>query len=227
MRFIPFLVAVSFTAVACSRDLTANSPPPTSDTTSSTNGLNIAADSALANQTAVVGAVIVGKVHVTRAGQPVAGIAVSWIAPPGGGSVSPASSNSDASGVATTSWTLGDTARVYTLTAATSNGSAALQATAIAGPATTLTKVGTDTVAVAGGASALLTVRSADKLGNPVGGVVVAWTTTGGAITAASTTTGASGKAEVVFSSDPAPKTYTVTATAAGLGTQTFVIVAQ
>src|SRR5690242_14018353 len=116
MRPLHFLVAASLAAAACSRDVTSNSTPTTGPTTSS-NGLNIAADSALANQTAVVGTAIVAKVHITQAGQPVSGIAVNWIVPTGGGSVSPTSSTSDASGVAVTTWTLGDTARAYTLTA--------------------------------------------------------------------------------------------------------------
>jgi hypothetical protein len=60
-----------------------------------------------------------------------------------------------------------------------------------------------------------------------VAGVVVAWTTTGGALTGATTTTGASGNAEVAFSSDPSPRSYTITATAAGLGATTFTVVGQ
>ena len=227
MRHLHILAAFSLGLVACSRDLTSNSTPGTSGTSGSTTALNIGADSALANQTAVVGTAVVGKVHVTQLGQPVPGIAVNWIPSPGGGSVSPTSSTTDAGGVATTTWTLGDTARAYSLTAAISTASVGLQATAIAGPAATLSKVGPDSVIVAAGASTLLTVRAADKLGNSVGGIVLTWATTGGGLTANSTTTGASGKAEVVFSSNPTPQTYTVTATAAGLGTQSFVVLAQ
>ena len=223
MRPLPIFLAVSLSVAACSRDLTSSSSP-TSGTPTPSNGLNIAVDSALANQTAVVGTAIVAKVHVTQSGQPVSGIAVNWIPATDGGTVSPSSSTTDAGGVATTTWTLGDTARAYTLTAAMSAASVGLQATAIAGPATSLSKTGADSVIIAAGASTLLTVRATDKRGNSVGGVTVAWTTTGGSLTASSTTTGASGKAEVVFSSGPVPQTYTVTATAAGLGTQTFAV---
>jgi adhesin/invasin len=129
--------------------------------------------------------------------------------------------------VATATWTLGDTARVYTLTAAITGASVTLQATAGAGDATVFTKVSPDTLVVAAGASTLITARAVDKFGNPVPGVVVAWTTTGGALTAATTTTGASGNAEVAFSSDPSPRSYTITATAAGLGATTFTVVGQ
>jgi phage tail sheath gpL-like len=120
---------------------------------------------------------------------------------------------------------MGDTARAYTLTAAITGASVTLQATATAGDPVTLSKVSADTIAVAAGASTLVTVRAVDKLGNPVSGVVVSWASTGGALTITATTTGASGNAEVAFSSDATPRSYTVTATAAGLGTATFIVV--
>jgi len=141
--------------------------------------------------------------------------------------VSPASSTTDATGIATATWTLGDTARVYTLTAGITGASVTMQATATAGPVAALSKISPDTLVVAAGASTLVTVRAVDKLNNPVAGVVVSWTATGGALTAASTTTGASGDAEVVFSSDATPRTYGVSATANGLGTLTFTVVGQ
>jgi hypothetical protein len=68
---------------------------------------------------------------------------------------------------------------------------------------------------------------ASDSLGNRVGGVAVTWAATGGALTAATTTTGASGDAEVVFTSDPAPRSYAVSATATGLGTVVFTVVGQ
>lgn len=163
--------------------------------------------------------------HVTLSGQPSAGVTVSWVVPAGGGSVSPASSTTDASGAATATWTLGDTARAYTLTAAITGASVTLQATATAGDPAALSKISPDTIVVAAGASTLVTVRAVDKLGNPVAGVGVAWTSTGGTLTAATTTTGASGNAEVVFSTDPTPRSYTISATAAGLGATTFTVV--
>ena len=227
MRTTIVVIASLAAAVACSRDLTSNSTPSTGGTSNSANGLNIAVDSAFANRTAVVATAIPAVVHVTRAGQPEAGVAVSWIIPDGGGSVSPASSTTDASGVATATWTLGDTARAYTLTAAISSASVALQATAVAGPVSALAKISHDTLFVAAGASTFVTVRAVDKLGNPVSGVVVTWTTNGGSLTASTTTTGASGNAEVVFSSDATPRSYAVSAAATGLSTVAFTIVAR
>jgi hypothetical protein len=224
MRPHPCFVVALCAAAACSHDTTSASPP-TPGTSTSSNGLNISIDSTFTNRTTVVATAIPAIVHVTLAGQPSAGVTVSWIVPAGGGSVSPASSTTDASGVATATWTMGDTARAYTLTAAITGASVTLQATATAGDPVTLSKVSADTIAVAAGASTLVTVRAVDKLGNPVSGVVVSWASTGGALTITATTTGASGNAEVAFSSDAAPRSYTITATAAGLGTATFIVV--
>jgi adhesin/invasin len=227
MRLYPCLIAALCVATACSHDTTSSPSPSTPGTSTSSSGLNITVDSTFANRTAVVATAIPAAVHVTLSGQASAGVTVSWIVPAGGGSVSPASTTTDASGVATATWTLGDTARVYTLTAAITGASVTLQATARAGDAAVFTKVSSDTLVVAAGASTLITARAVDKFGNPVPGVVVAWTTTGGALTAATTTTGASGNAEVAFSSDPSPRSYTITATAAGLGATTFTVVGQ
>jgi hypothetical protein len=225
MRTSIVVIATLAAAMACSRDLTSNSTPSTGGDTSSSKKLNISVDSAFANRTAEVATAIPAAVHVTLAGQPAPGVAVSWVLADGGGSVSPTSSTTDATGVATTTWTLGDTARAYTLTAAISSASVGLQATAVAGPVNALTKISPDTIVVAAGASAFITVRAVDKLRNPVAGVVVSWTTNGGGLTASTTTTGASGNAEVVFSSDATPRTYSVSASATGLNTAAFTIV--
>lgn len=62
---------------------------------------------------------------------------------------------------------------------------------------------------------------------HPVSGVAVSWAATGGALTATTTTSGASGNAEVVFSSDATPRSYSVTATASGFPALVFTIVGQ
>jgi hypothetical protein len=53
----------------------------------------------------------------------------------------------------------------------------------------------------------------------------VKWSATGGALTVTSTTTGSSGNGQVVFSTESAPKSYTVTATVDGIGSVTFKVV--
>jgi len=227
MRPYPFLVAALCVATACSHDSTSPSSPSSPGNTTSTNGLNIAIDSTFTNKTAVVATSVQALVHVTLAGKPAAGVVVGWILPAGDGKISSTSSTTDTSGVATTTWTIGDTARVYNLTATITGAAVTLAVTGTADSPATLSKVSPDTLAVAAGASTLVTVRAADHVGNPVACVVVSWTTTGGALTTSTTTTGASGRGEVVFSTDPTPRSYTISATAPGLGTVTFVVLGQ
>ena len=224
MRPYPLFVAAVCTAAACSHDATSSSSPSTTGTSSSSSGLNIAVDSTEVNQTVVVGTAIPAVVHVTLTGQPAPGVAVSWIVTGGGGSVSPASSTTDASGVATATWTLGDTAHTYMLTAGITGASVTLYATATAGPLAALAKQNPDTITLAPGASTLLTVRAVDKIGNPIAGVAVSWTATGGSLTATSTTTGASGDAQVAFTSDQTIKSYSISAAATGASTVAFTI---
>jgi len=219
------LAVLAAVAVACSSDRTGGTGP-TTPTDSSTVGLTVSVDSGFADRTAVVGTTVPAHVHVTKAGQPAAGVTVAWTVSTGGGTVSAASSVSDASGAAVTSWTLNDTVRVSTLTAAVVGvSSTTLQVTTIGGAAAAVVKASADSVAVVAGSSTLLTVRVTDKTGNPVTGAAVAWTATGGSLTTTTTTTGASGNGQVVFSTDGTPKSYTVTATVAGIGALTFKVV--
>jgi hypothetical protein len=174
----------------------------------------------------MVGTSLPSEVRVSLNGQPAAGVTITWTVSTGGGTANPTTSVSNSTGVAATVWTLGDTARAATLTGGIpSVSSANLVVTATAGPATAIVRASADSVAVVAGSSTLLTVKATDKSGNVVQGVSVAWTTTGGALTTATTVTGSSGKADVVFSTDGTPKSYTVTATVAGIGALTFKVV--
>jgi len=221
-----FLALIAVVAVAaCGSDHSSSSggittPIPTASTPS------LSVDSGFADRTAIVSTTIPAAVHVAVNGVPTAGITISWNVSASGGTVNPTTSVSDASGLATTQWTLNDTARVSTLTAAVINAtSVTMQVTTTGGAPAAFSKITADSVAVVAGANTLLTVRVKDKSGNPVLGAVVKWTTSGGALTTTTTTTGSSGNGQVVFSTDPTPKSYTVTATAAGLGSLTFVVV--
>jgi hypothetical protein len=228
MRSLSSLLALSaaVAVVACGSDGGSTgstggvTPPPTATTPS------LSIDSGFADRIAVVGTTVPANVHVAVNGVPTGGITVTWSTSPGGGTVNPATSVSDANGLATTQWTLNDTVRVSTLNAAVVGAtSVSLQMTTIGGAPAAFKKITADSTAVVAGASTLLTVRVTDKSGNPVTGSTVTWTTTGGALTTSTTTTGSSGNGQVVFSTDPAPKSYTVTATAAGLGSLTFKVV--
>jgi adhesin/invasin len=228
MRTLNSLVAViAVVAIAaCGSDnsstgSTGGVTPPVTGTTPT-----LSIDSGFADRTAVVSSVVPAHVHVAVNGVPTAGITVSWSVSTGGGTTNPTTSVSDATGLATTTWTLNDTVRVASLTAAIPNASSVtMQLTTIGGTPSAVAKVSADSIAVVAGASTLLTVRVTDKSGNPVTGAAVTWTSTGGALTTTTTTTGSSGNGQVVFSTDRTPKSYTVTATAIGLGTLSFKVV--
>ena len=227
MRAPLFLIAAL--AVACSSDnsgTSGNPSDPTTPTTPTTNGYSVTVDSVFATRTAMVGTSLPSEVHVSLNGQPAAGVTITWTVSTGGGTANPTTSVTNSTGVASTVWTLNDTVRTATLTGGVVSVSAVnLTVTTTPGPATAVVRASADSVAVVAGSSTLLTARVTDKSGNVVPGVSVAWAATGGALTASTTVTGASGNAQVVFSTDSAPKSYTVTATVAGIGALTFKVV--
>jgi adhesin/invasin len=183
------------------------------------------------NQTATVGQPLPQpiSVQVTDAsGNPIIGAVVTWTVLTGGGSVSQATSTTDASGNATVIWTLGTTAGTNTLRASIATGASAdISATGVAaaGAAMSIVSGNNQSIAV-GAASAPLVVHIADQFGNPVANATVAWTVTaGGVLSAASTTTDASGNTSVTVSS-AAALVMTVTATSGALAPATFTITA-
>lgn len=122
---------------------------------------------------------------------------VTWTVTAGGGSVSPASSTSDANGVARTTFTLAATRLTNTVTA-TANG---LTATftiegRVAGQPEVIVANNYQSVG-AYGAVIPLGATVIDGLGNPVSGATVAWTVTSGAgtVAPATSTTSTSGVA--------------------------------
>ena len=122
------------------------------------------------------------RVLVTDAGSPVAGRTVAWATT--GGSVT-ASSDTDASGIATSQWTLGQSAGLQSASATlTGAGGSPLSftATASAGAAAFIAKAGGD--AQSGIITTTLTnpllARATDQFNNPVSGVSVAWQVTSG-----------------------------------------------
>ena len=219
------LVVLAIAAGGCSKDSSndGTTPPPGGN---NNPAYNIAPDTALAVQSAIVGSTLQVAAKVTLSGQPSPNITVTWSATSGNGVVTQATSVTDATGTAKNTWRISDTARVNVLTAAIpSVASATFQATGLAGPAVSLIRVSKDSSATVSGASILLTARATDKGGNPVSGVTVNWTASGGSLTLSQTTTGATGNADVVFTAGSigAPtKVYTITATAQGIGSVSF-----
>jgi len=222
------LASLAFLALAgCSKD-SGNSGTPTGPGGSTNPAYNIAPDTALAVQSALVGSTLQVAAKVTLSGQPSPNITVTWSATSGNGVVTQATSVTDATGIAKNTWRISDTTRVNVLTAAIPGiASATFQATGLAGPAMNLVRVSKDSSATVSGASTLLTVRATDKGGNPVPGVTVSWASSGGGLTLQQTTTGPGGNADVVFTAGSigsAPTVYTVTAAAQGIGSVSFKI---
>ena len=150
---------------------------------------------------------------------PVSGTTVTFAVTGGGGSVTPASVTTNASGIAAAGWTLGTTAGTNTLTATASGLSGSpvtFTATGTAGPATKYVVTAGTTSPVAG-ASTTISAQLADQYGNAVGtsGITVTWSKSGsgGSLGATSSTTSGSGIATVSFTTGTtAGTTYTVTA---------------
>ena len=220
------IVVLAVAAGGCSKDSNDGGTTSPGGGNNNNPAYNIAPDTALAVQSAVVGSTLQVAAKVTLSGQPSPNITVTWSATSGNGVVTQATSVTDATGTAKNTWRISDTARVNVLTAAIpSIASATFQATGLAGPAVSLIRVTKDSSATVSGASILLTARATDKGGNPVPGVTVTWTASGGSLTRSQTTTGATGNADVVFTAGSigaATKVYTITAAAQGIGSVSF-----
>lgn len=108
----------------------------------------------------------------------VAGRPIQFTSGAGGGSVSDASKSTDASGGASTRWTLGTTIGTYTLTATSGSLSTTVTAHAISGPPVGIDRISGDgqVVTVGGSVRDSLKVRVMDAAGLPVPGVLVRWT---------------------------------------------------
>jgi hypothetical protein len=186
---------------------------------------SVSADSSFLDRTALIGTSLDTKVHVELGGQPSANVTVSWFTAVGSGATSAKTSTTDASGNASITWTLSDTAHVNTLTATAGTGSVNLTATSTPGPPSAIARATADSTLLVAGASTLLSVRVVDAFGNRVSGVQVSWSSTGGSLSTQSSTTGSAGNADVVFMTAPAPATYSVMATAPGLSAISFKVV--
>ncbi len=189
--------------------LTAMASGLTTATFTATGNPGNASQMALAGgngQTGTAGAALATSLSVLvrdALNNPVSGVTVGW-ATTSGGAMTPASSVTNASGIATTSWTLGTaagaqsaTGSVGGLTGSPVNFSATATPDAAASIAVSAGNGQTATVntTVATAPAALVT----DQFGNPVNGVSVTFAVTGGggSVTGGSQTTNASGIATV------------------------------
>ena len=144
----------------------------------------------------------------------------------GGGTLAPATVETDPTGRAATRWTLGAAAGPQQAQAkVVGNGAPAdllvlLNASAGAAAAANLSMIsGNDQVATAGSAlDDSLIVKTTDGAGNPVAGVAITWTITGGgSVSEGTTVTGTDGRTGVKRTLGPAAGPQTTIASAAGL----------
>jgi adhesin/invasin len=156
-------------------------------------------------------------------GLPISGAIVTWTAFDGG-SVSTATSTTDAKGMAVVDWTFGTVAGADSLRASTgTNISTWIVGTAQAGSVAQLIEVTGDQQVLGEGASTQLAVKAVDQYGNVVPNYPVIWLDQGGgALSGTSTVTDANGVAQVILTTDLAPEQYVIVAQAA-TATVTFV----
>ena len=179
-------------------------------------------------QTAVVGTALAQPIAVLVSDQfdnPIAGATVNWAAGAGSGSTAVASSMTNASGIATSGWTIGTVAgagnQSATATAAGLTGSpVTFTASATAGAAAVLAiSSGDNQSAVAGSPLPVgLVVLVTDAFSNPVASATVNWAaaTGGGSVSAPTSVTSATGLATVSWTLGGTIGGQTATASVAG-----------
>jgi plastocyanin len=164
------------------------------------------------------------RVLVTLSGTPQAGDTVTWGTTGAGASVSPLKAVTDANGIATTAWTLGQTAGVQGATATLAGASGSpltFSAVANAGAATQLAVAAGDgqTGSPNSALTAQLAAKASDQFGNGVAGVPVAWQVTAGTggVSPTSGSTDGTGLAKTTLTLGATPGSVTITATSVGL----------
>jgi plastocyanin len=162
------------------------------------------------------------NVIVTENGTTSAGNTVVWATGAAGGSVNPASAVTDANGVSSSTWTLGNVSGSQTATATLSGAAGSpvsFTATAAPGAATSLAKAGGDNQNGQVGAqlAAAVQAKVADQFGNGVPGVAVLWAAARGSVSAGSVPTDGAGVSAVNVTLGNAAGPVTITATAGTL----------
>ncbi len=218
VRRSSLVVAAAVLAAACSSSSTAP-PPSVTVAASGGDGQVGAAGQPLATALAVV--------VKDQAGAPKAGVAVSWSAVTGGGSLVPTSGVTDATGSASTTFTLGLDSVLQTVTATsagatgspvTFNETATIQgATQIALAPASSGNAQTDSVLATLAAPYRVVVRNENNA--PVMGVIVNWAAPVGvgSVSAPTSTSDASGTATVTRTLGPVAGSQTATASLKGL----------
>ena len=159
-------------------------------------------------------------------GRPVSGHQVSFSVMEGEGQITPGTTDTDADGHASATWTLGPAAGAQRVRAQVTSDDAPddllveFTATALSGEGSTLVLVSGDgqTGAVGAPLGSPLVVRVVDPLGNPVSGQTVEWSVVGGgSINPPSSVTGEDGLASAVRLLGPTAGAQSAVAAAEGL----------
>jgi adhesin/invasin len=191
-----------------------------------------AAPSTLSAGQAVVGKPLTVALQVVdQNNTPVPGIAVSWSALPGGGSLDSATSMSDTGGVVRVDWTLDTIVKLDSLQAslAPGNGVVVTAGGVHAAPVPAV-KVSGDAQTVTLGSTTLpLVLRVTDRFGNAVGNAFIAWSVIAGdgALSQITTHTDATGSSQVTLAVGTMPGQGRVLATFGTLPAVTFAFKAQ
>jgi hypothetical protein len=121
-----------------------------------------------------------------------------------GGSASPAATNTGANGVARTMWTLGSAAGVQILEVRAGGPTVSplmVKATGVAAAPAQVMKTKGDQITAVAGSQVPVAVTVADRFGNPIAGISVAWqlTTGGGSVTPSTSLSDSSGRAIAIW----------------------------
>jgi protocatechuate 3,4-dioxygenase beta subunit len=171
-----------------------------------------------------VGSILADSLSVVlrmQDGRPVAGALVSWSVPATAGTVTPATSRTDANGAASALWRLGSGTGLAQATAMVDQGALTFTALAEAdAPAAIAAVAGGGEGPVGGALADSLAVRVTDQHGNPVQGAAVDWSVAsgGGAVSPARSATDAQGIARAQWTLGPSVAgTQTTRAVLSGL----------
>lgn len=161
-------------------------------------------------------------------GNPVPNVTVSWNTPTTCGSVAPATSTTNSSGIAQAQWTLGGSAAACTggASAATPNARVTFTATVTGSAAGSLSAGNYSDQIGAIGAPTTLTASVIDATGNPVPGVTVMWTLSSGTgvFSAQSSLTDVAGQAVVSFTPGTVAGNNFINAAVAGVGSARYLV---
>jgi protocatechuate 3,4-dioxygenase beta subunit len=181
-------------------------------------------------QTGVVGSYLANPLTVRALdafGNPVAGAAVTWGAATGAGTFDAATATTDASGLASSRWALGQHPGAVSATASVAGaGAVSFSATATVGAAASLVAISGDGQRAVVGTHApdSLVVKLTDSYANPVAGATVHWATTtnGAQLRPADALTNAQGLAATQLTVSATSGSNAVTATVGGLAAVGF-----